>query len=255
MRISIFGGGTIGGSLAIRLKDKGHQVQVKDPSKEISKRLIEKGIGLFSGKPEGEINIICTPMDVEETFLNNWDFEGTVLNVASVMKPFFDIASRKGLRWISGHPMAGNEHSGFHGWDADLFEGRSFYLSKAESANEEDRRRVLELTRDLGASPMWIEPGEHDRIMSRVSHATYFLSLIARNIGGDYEEFSGPGYASTTRLSKQNPEMVKDMFKYNGENILEDLEEASALLKNFIDVMKVEGYSGIEKLLKNVFAS
>lgn len=251
MKISIFGGGTIGGSLAIRLKDRGHQVQVKDPSNEISERLIKRGIGKFDGKPSGDLTIICTPMDVEKRILDSCNFDGTILDVASVMEPFFNQASSKGLRWISGHPMAGNEYSGFLGWNPELFKSKSFFLSRTRGANEEDKNKVLEVVEDLGSTPIWIDPSEHDRIMSRVSHTTYFLSLLARSIGKDFEKFSGPGYSSTTRLSKQNLEMVMDMFKYNCENILEDLERASTILENYISILKIEGYEGIEKLLEN----
>jgi len=254
MRVGIVGVGAIGGSIALRLARKGVEVFADDVDPQLLSLLFEKArIERFNLERDSVgMVILATPMRVEEKLIQELPFsDATVMDVASVKTPFVKLAESRGMRFIGGHPMAGSTYRKDKGWDPDIFEERPFFLCQTQHSKEEDRERAERLVHLLGAYPVWTTPEEHDKAVSKVSHSTYFISLTARILGKGFEDFAGPGFRSTTRLSHQNLEMVLDMIKYNGDNIVEDLKEAKRILESITQAVASGGFSvfleGVEK--------
>ncbi|KUK80356.1 prephenate dehydrogenase [Mesotoga sp. Brook.08.105.5.1] len=252
MKIQIIGAGSIGGSIAIRLSKCGHEVSVFDESIGTTEALKRKHRDISISLKiceSADLTILAVPMSSEAQLLQSVAFEETVLDVASVMQPFQLIARKRKIRFISGHPMAGNEHKGPAGWDESMFDGRVFLLSPAEFASAEDLKSVLEIIGDLRSSPEYLSPERHDLIVSRVSQAAYFLSRALLNLGSDFEKYTGPGYASTSRLGRQNRDMVIDMARFNGKNIASSLEEAEIYLRKIRVAIENEDLNELEELI------
>lgn len=250
MKVAILGCGSIGGSIALRLKNMDWEVIVNDIDKKIMGALKRKGIERFKRYQDvsADVLLLCLPMNVEEKMLKDLRFPNTVMDVSSTMMPFVEIARGKKLHFIGGHPMAGNEKKGLAGWDPSMFEERTFFLCKTPEVNDLDTERALSLVKALGADPILISAAKHDVIVSKISQSLFFLSAAARYIGGGFEVFAGPGYDSTVRLSKQNPEMVMDMVRYNRVNILKDLKEANEFLNGIIRLIERGNASELEKM-------
>lgn len=249
MRVSIFGGGSIGGSMALKLKSKNIWVEVNDPNYEIQQRLHELKINTFSGIPIGNIVIICTPMNIEKEIIKKYKFDTPVIDVASVMTPMFNFTKNIDINWISGHPMAGNENSGYLGWDIQLFNEKIFFLSKSSNICSETSELAESFVKNLDSYPKWIEPDKHDYILSKISHATYFISCTAKKIGNEFKDFSGPGYKSTSRLSNQNKKMALEIVKKNKENILHDLNDSINYLNKILNLIKNDQLDELSKIL------
>ncbi len=249
MRVSIFGGGSIGGSMALKLKSKNIWVEVNDPNYEIQQRLQELKINTFSGIPIGNIVIICTPMNIEKEIIKKFKFDTPVIDVASVMKPMFDFTKNIDIDWISGHPMAGNENSGYLGWDIQLFNEKVFFLSKSNKICNNTSELAEFFVNTLDSYPKWIEPDHHDYILSKISHTTYFISSTAKKIGNEFNEFAGPGYKSTSRLSNQNKKMALEIVKKNKENILQDLNDSINYLKEISSLIKNDQMKKLSEIL------
>ncbi len=233
MRIQLVGAGSIGGSIALRLSKAGHELSVFDKNRDTNDMLRKRGVDfeVCSGLCEGvDLTVLAIPMSSEAELLNSASIGGPVVDVASVMQPFQTIANRRKIRFVSGHPMAGNENVGPEGWNEFMFDGRTFMLWPGECATKQDVDLVLEIVADLGSIPEFLSPEKHDYIVSRVSQAVYFLSGAVLKLGKDVEKYSGPGYDSTSRLGRQNMDMVLDMARFNGPNIASSLEEAERYL-------------------------
>jgi len=235
MKVHIIGTGSIGGSIALRLSKLGHEISVFDENTVTTKLLKKKNPSIEVSSNvilPRDLIVIALPMNSEEELLLSTDFSSPVFDVASVMQPFQEIARIRKIRFISGHPMAGNEHKGPAGWDESMFDGRVFLLSPGEFATEEDLDHVLMLISELGSSPEYLPPERHDYIVGRISQTAYFLSRTLLRLGGDFEKYSGPGYDSTSRLGRQNMDMVLDMARFNGPNIASSLEDAERYLRS-----------------------
>lgn len=252
MKVGIVGVGAIGGSIAIKLAESGVEVFVNDVDAELLSLLSEKArVKRFDlAKDNVDVVIIATPMNVEERLLQEFPFtEVLIMDVASVKTPFVRIAESRKLRFVGGHPMAGSVYRKSMGWDPEIFQERPFFLCRTRYTDERDADVSEKIVRLIGASPVWVSPEYHDKAVSRVSHTTYFLSLVAKLLGSGFEDFAGPGFSSTTRLSRQNPEMVLDMLRYNRENILADLKNAEKILREFIRMIERNDF---EEFLKRV---
>ncbi|PLV57391.1 prephenate dehydrogenase [Thermotoga sp. SG1] len=253
MRISVLGAGCIGGSIALKLNEK-HRVLAFDQSRDVIRALEERGIKVVSKQEElfdTDLLILALPMAAEERFLRETEFTGKILDVASVKTPFMEIAKERGLNFIGGHPMAGNERKGKAGWDPEMFIGRIFFLCSPDGKEDDVVEGVVE---DLGSRPVWIDYREHDKIVAAVSHVQYLISLSARFMGKPFEEYAGPGYQSNTRLSRQNMEMAMDMIRYNKENILKYLENARNFLNTLYNLIEREDFESLKKIIKEVVA-
>ncbi|PLV59086.1 prephenate dehydrogenase [Thermotoga sp. KOL6] len=251
MRISILGAGCIGGSIVFKLNGK-HQLKVFDNDEETRKVLLERGLNVVFNQRDlydTDLLILALPMREEERFLNETDFEGKILDVASVKSPFMEIAKKRRLRFVGGHPMAGNERKGKEGWDPEMFEGKIFFLCSLDGLKDEEVETVV---KDLGAKPVWIDHNMHDEIVAAVSHVQYLISLTAKYIGKNHERFAGPGYRSNTRLSKQNMEMALDMIRYNKRNVLKYLEGARNFLSSLYTLVKNEEFEYLERTIREV---
>ena len=254
LKVLVIGGGCIGGSMAIKLHRRGYDMAVVDADKGIAESMNELEIPVFPEKPEGDFDILilAVPMKVEEKILKSIETDTILMDVSSVMTPFMKIADERGLKLVGGHPMAGNERRGKDGWDPDMFKDRVFFLSRGNGIDEKTVSMVENIVLTLEATPLWINPKEHDKIVSKISHTTYLLSLMARAIGKDYERFAGPGYESTTRLSKQNVDMVLDIAFYNRKNILKDLDHVLKTLSWIRKLMECDEFGELENFIKEV---
>lgn len=253
MKISVLGAGCIGGSIALKLNEK-HRVLAFDQSEDVTKALEERDVRTALRQEDlfdTDLLILALPMAVEERFLKETEFTGKILDVASVKTPFMEIAKERGLNFIGGHPMAGNERKGKAGWDPEMFSGRIFFLCSPDEKKDDVVEGVV---RDLGSRPVWIDYREHDRIVAAVSHVQYLISLSARFTGKPYEEYAGPGYQSNTRLSRQNMEMALDMIRYNKENILKYLENTRNFLNTLYNFIEKEDFESLKKIIKEVVA-
>ena len=210
----IVGLGLIGGSIALRLRERGWTVRYSDP--HVSTDAFERG-------DDAPLVVIATPVDVAIDLLRT-PRTGVVTSVCSVLKPLRDVASG---RFIAGHPMAGSEQSGFAAAHADLFEGKPWFVD----ADDPD---VEQLVRDCGAVLERVDPAEHDEAVALTSHLPQVLStalaaLIAER--PDALRFAGSGLKTFLRLAGSDASVWKPVLETNAENIAKHEEELERVVR------------------------
>ncbi len=144
------------------------------------------------------------------------------------------------VTFVGGHPMAGSEQSGIRAARADLFEGAAYFLTPSETTTQDELDRMLALVRALGARPDVKVAEYHDRLMAATSHlphlvAAALVSTIHHFASGKKEvgNFLGTGFADTTRLAEGPPELWRDIFLSNPDNVSAALEEMIEQLQQF----------------------
>ena len=79
--------------------------------------------------------------------------------------------------FVGAHPMAGSEKTGWENGKADLFEGRTCFVTPvAASAEAEAVARSSAFWRDLGAEVVTMDPDKHDEIVAHISHLPQVLA-------------------------------------------------------------------------------
>jgi prephenate dehydrogenase len=142
-----------------------------------------------------------------------------ITDVGSVKTPICREADRLGLAgFVGGHPMAGNEGSGFGASSPDLFRGRPWILTTHRSAAA---RTVRSLVRAVGARPLTLAPDVHDRVAAFLSHAPQLVAwaildmaqhdpLTKRHLG-----LAGPGFRDMTRLAASPRPLWREILRQN----------------------------------------
>ena len=93
---------------------------------------------------------------------------------------------------------------------------------------------VTEMVQLLGSKEVWIDRIHHDEIISITSHLPHLISTALVGTAKDNYEINeimgmaAGGFDGATRLTRTNPEMIKDMYDTNSDNI-------NKFLKYFLD--------------------
>jgi prephenate dehydrogenase len=242
MKITIIGCGLIGGSIALALKRKRPEYTVvcldlPDRIPAIREAGVSELVGTMEDYgtqvPDSSIVILATPvqsvLDTVST-LSPFLREGTIVtDVASTKKQIMEKAPGMlpaGVHFIGGHPMAGSEHSGVEAADPLLFSDRAYVLCPYSDTPSDALLTLIELVESLGATPMTIDPEEHDRIMAMVSHLPQLISVALMHSAqaGDAEhamldKLAGRGFLDMTRLAASDYGIWKGILATNAEAI------------------------------------
>ncbi len=126
--------------------------------------------------------------------------------------------------FVGSHPMAGSEKSGWEHGTADLFTGRTCFVTPLEDSPEAAVATVVKFWDALGAKVVTAHPDEHDEIVAHISHLP---QVLASTLGGllagkpaKWSQLAGNGLRDTTRIAAGDPTMWCDILEHNREEVL-----------------------------------
>jgi prephenate dehydrogenase len=160
-------------------------------------------------------------------------------------------------RFVPGHPIAGNEHSGASAATATLFEGRNVVLTPLAETDGTALSKVRALWTACGASVVEMDARAHDRVLAAVSHLPHLLSsayvadLAVRGNARDLFALAGTGFRDFTRIAASSPEMWRDISLANRAALLEEI----AAYRGALDVVESSLAQGDGTALEELFQS
>lgn len=255
--IAILGLGLIGGSLAYRLKNKGHRLTGYDLLDERTETARELGaIDIARSTPkdavqDSDLVFIAAPVGVVVSIIEEiMPFvraDAIVTDVGSVKRPIVESIAllNPPFTFIGGHPMAGSEQGGIGAADPNLFENAVYVLTPAVGRapeNTEPLERLSNLVeRDLGANVMVMDSGIHDEVVASVSHLPHVTAAALCNALGQTAEkipislaLAAGGFRDTTRVASGLPELWADICLHNRAPVLRSI----AYLQDELEVMQ-----------------
>ena len=256
-KITIIGVGLIGGSLGLALKEKKPNFKIVGIDKQ---NIIEKAIALGAidegtvnlkeGIKKADIIIIATPVKTIINILtqiNPFLKKGClVTDTGSIKQKIVQKANKilsKDIHFIGGHPMAGSEKYGIESADPYLFYNKTYILAPTPKSNLRALEKASLLIEMIGAKELILDPLEHDRIVSAVSHLPQIIAvslintigeLALRGNNNNYFKAVGEGFKDMTRIAYSPFKMWEDICDTNQENILEMIQE----FKNHLEVIE-----------------
>lgn len=145
--------------------------------------------------------------------------------------------SGSGGKFLGGHPIAGKELSGLEHADANLFRGKRYVLVSDDSGPEQSDSRVksfVELLRDMGVDPIWMDAETHDWAMAVVSQMPQLIAIaLAHVISDETDEtgmpvsLAGSGLRDLLRTAGSPYDVWRDICMTNSENIARSLDRAA----------------------------
>ncbi|MDV8002145.1 prephenate dehydrogenase [Rhodococcus sp. IEGM 1408] len=155
-------------------------------------------------------------------------------DVVSVKGPVLAAVRARGLggRFVGGHPMAGNAHSGWDATDPDLFRGATWLVAADDDADPDTWSRVARLAVGCGARVVSATSDQHDSAVARISHLGHVLAealALAGGRGGDLALALAAGsFRDGTRVAGTSPDLVRAICEPNRDALLDVLDECLA---------------------------
>lgn len=215
MKIGVIGLGLIGGSIfkdLIRLN-----YDVVGVSQSQNGERIYKNYDVLK---DCDLVFVCSPMNKTLAILDELEKvlseSTTVTDVCSLKR--FVCQKKYSYNFIPSHPMAGTEHKGFENSFEGLFKGAKWVITK-EGVKD---NILIEVIKQLGATPVFTSAEEHDRAVALISHMPMLVAQAIFKNAQDNElalDIASSGFRDMTRLALSNTEMANDMITMNSDNI------------------------------------
>ncbi len=269
MNIAIVGIGLIGGSIAIRLKEKGPFSKIigVDKSEVNQKKAIQLGLvdevaTLEDAVKDAKVIILTAPVDaILKLAPKVLDLvtDQVVIDMGSTKENILKLIENHPNRgrYVAAHPMAGTEYSGPEAALPNLFKDKMMVYVEASRSDEDAFELADSITEILEMKTSFMNANEHDvhtAYVSHISHLTSFalaLTVLGKEKSqGRIFELAGSGFESTVRLAKSSPDMWTPIFKQNRTNVLEVLDEHIKQLQSLYDAIDKEDYERLHKLIK-----
>ncbi len=269
MNISIIGTGLIGGSMALKLKQKGLASKIIGIDKNEEHLKEAKSLGIIDdylpfdeGVKSADLIIVAIPVDAARIILPNildlLNDKQTIMDVGStkdgIVKAIKNHPNRS--RYVATHPMWGTENSGPAAAMDDAFTGRAAVICNQEESAEDAVELVQRVYDALEMNLLYMNSEDHDIHTAYISHISHITSYALANTVLEKEkeedtifQLASSGFSSTVRLAKSHPEMWVPIFRQNKENVLDVLNEHISQLRKFKSALEKENYEYLEELI------
>jgi len=251
LKVTVYGTGLIGGSLALALKRALPNIHITGVDRpEVLKRALELKMIDAAGPQPSDLIILATPIGEILRLLDEVP-QGAALiaDVGSTKAAICDKAERLGLNFVGGHPMAGLEQSGPDAAHADLFKDAPFFLSPIRSTPPDAIDKMTALTKAIGAVPHVISAEEHDRLVAQISHLPQIISSALADQTAAHSELAGPGLRSMTRMASSPFVIWRDIFD-TSSYLPHELRAFIQRLQTVLDSLEAGDSLGLEQLFK-----
>lgn len=250
-QVTIVGLGMIGASMGLALRqlkspprvvgnDERYDAAVQAEKLKAVDRVEHDPLDAVAGS---DLVIVATPVGtipaVLETIAGSLSDGCIVTDTGSTKREILRRAGEilpPGVAFVGGHPMTGKATAGVDQPDAAIFRGAVYCLTPSTGTPGPAVAAVVELIRQIGSVPYFLDPAEHDGLVAGISHLPYLLSvalmetLASQPSWREMSALAAGGFETVTRLSGQNPRMYGDILVSNTENVVRHLDRLLASL-------------------------
>lgn len=246
-KILIIGIGLIGGSFAKALKSSSNEYEISATDLNLESlefALKEKIIDKIHQFPIDsssyfDLIVISSPLSSYKTI-----FEKINNNISEKIPIIIDLGSVKNKilgyvpesikrKYIGCHPIAGSHNSGIENSDKNLFNKKLFFICKNKINSDDDVMEIEKLLKDIKSIPKYISSNEHDNLYALISHLPQFLSFLTKDF--NESELNSDFFKTSFRLDNSSPDIWRDIFSLNENNIEKFYIEFFSILENIIE--------------------
>ncbi len=272
---AIVGVGLIGGSLGMILRRKALADRVIGIGRRLEnlKTAVELGaIDRYVADPKegikgSDLIILATPVDTYERHLKDWAHclePGTIVSDVGSVKGALveraEAAMPAGVHFVGAHPIAGKEKTGVAAGSDVLFQGARCILTPTTRTDAHALERIERLWEETGSIVLTMDPHVHDAILGAVSHLPHVAAFALMNTLADTRDHhlpsldlvrhSGGGLRDTTRIAASSPEMWRDIFLWNRDNVVSLIERYQQALDELKQLIAAGDAAGIEQAIE-----
>ena len=271
-QVVIIGVGLIGGSIGLVLKQKGLANSVVGVGRRIEN--LELAVKLHAidryefqarqAVDDADFVILAGPVDTYRHHLEEWGGllrpNTIVTDVGSVKGSLVEEAERllpTHVRFVGAHPIAGKEKSGVAYATPNLFHGARCIVTPTKQTDPQALEVVSDVWKSMGSVVISMDPFVHDWVLGSVSHLPHVAAFSLMNALQEIQEhmpepvnlleYSGGGLRDTTRIAASSPEMWRDIFVANRQNLIKMITSYIQHLERFKTLLEQSDGTGLEK--------
>lgn len=268
-KIVILGAGLMGGSLALRLREKNIAESIwaiarsKKRAAEIDRFKIfdfvtssyEKALDSASFViMAAPVKTICAFIPVlEEIFSRDFDQSFPVTDLGSVKEPIHLCVDRTRYVkkcFVGSHPLCGSEKSGIEYADSLLYRNAVCVITGRKNRGAFDF--VKRFWDKVGLETVTMTPRRHDRILARTSHLPHVLSMVYAGLLKKHDPvLSGNSLKDLLRLAQADPVLWQNVFETNRDTLEPVIEQYIEALKHFKEILRRNDSKEMIKYIKN----
>lgn len=178
-----------------------------------------------------------------------------VLALSEVMQPTLEVgkSALPGTPFVVAHPIL-NRVGGEVEARADLFANSQFCIGADVSTPPDALELVNNLARRADAIPFFIDPTEHDGIISLLEQTPRLLAAALMQVAGnssgwrDGQKLAGRYFANATEQS-DSPEALAESLFANRENLARSLDLLETILGEWRGMLKAEESTPLQETL------
>ena len=253
MKICVVGLGLIGGSVCLALKRAGYTVCGYDNSHKamsyaLDNNFIESAAEDFT---LFDVVLIALPPSVTLSFILNTPFkEGAVICDLCGVKKFIEdgvYRSRRDIKYVGAHPMAGKEVSGIENACENLFDNANMVITRGIYTDERAFSLIKELSEDMGFARVVECTAEvHDK---KIAYTSQLAHVVSNSYVNDSEisaclGFTGGSFQDMTRIAGVDENVWAHLYYFNADNLADKCDNLIASLTQFSRALKSAKESG-----------
>ena len=266
MKICIVGLGLIGGSYAMGLSKKNHEVYGIDKNIDTINYAIQNGY-IKAGFTDdynilSEMDLIILaiyPQSILNFLTENNKFfnrNQVITDVCGIKTSFVYKASLLSgeATYLSHHPMAGKEKIGIEYADSNIFKGANFLITPIENTPIQAIKLIDSIGKDLEFGRISvISPERHDKMIGFTSQLTHAIAVSLVNSDSDEEtkSFIGDSYRDLTRIAMINEKLWSELFLENKTELLNHIENFEKELDVLKNALKTNDKEKLNELFKH----
>lgn len=259
--VEVVGAGLVGTSIALVCRRLGLDVVLRDTSEENVRTATGLGAGRVAARGDRPqlVVVAVPPSAIAATVADALRrTDAVVTDVGSVKAaPLEAVAAQvrpvELRRYVGSHPMAGSERSGPLAASAALFDGRPWAVTPHATADPDAVGLVEALVLECGATPVLMDPADHDRAVARTSHLPHLAAvLVAGRLAhapAQHLALSGQGVRDVTRVAASDPDLWQQILGANAEAVLDLLAEVRADLDTLMSAVATGSGDDLAEIL------
>ena len=271
-KILIFGIGLIGGSIALKIKQKKLFDQIIGVGRNggtsltsyVSTGMLDVAIENASEEiASTDLIIIATPVAQTKKILADIypliNDKSVITDVGStksdVMTAAKESLKEKFNQFIGSHPIAGSEKHGASAANYQLFENKDIIITPHDTSSDSTIDYLRKFWVSLGGRVSNMTPEIHDEIFSTISHIPHLLAFGLVNLINNKRNkdqllnFAASGFRDFSRIAASSPEVWRDISLANKKAILNDLKLYQDEISSIIKLIEEENTNKLDQYL------
>lgn len=269
--VTIYGPGLIGGSIALAVRDKLPDCELRLWARREQSLQLANSLGIsrtFTDARQAadgaDLIIFATPIgafeELARLILPNISKSTLVTDVGSVKayvhRTTGALLTERGRLFIGSHPMAGAETQGLENATPSLLQGATVAITNPHGVPAEKEQQLAQFWQALGGRTYSMQPAHHDRAVARISHMPHIMAALgARNARpgdvpmADLQRLAAGGFRDTTRVCSGAASMWADILWENDVAVREVLNNCVNDLHRLIFLLEDQDREGVFRWL------